>query len=256
MPGMPPGAKPGAPPRPRPAPKPHEAEAEEHGGHEHECPGHGPEDPPPPINLWRGNLMVDNERALSPGVLNQILFRYENPKDPCDPKNQAPPYTASLINFSILLFVLYYFGRKPVTEALLKRKEAITAEIDTATKLREDAEARLDEYEDRLENMHERLEEIRAEHAAQSEVEKKRVLAEAEERRVRMRRDAEFRIDQERKTVRDELLREAVAAATAAAEELIKKQIASADQDKMAAQYLASIGQAVAGTRAEGARSS
>jgi F-type H+-transporting ATPase subunit b len=96
---------------------------------------------------------------------------------------------------------------------------------------------------------------VRAEYAAQAELEKKHILAEAEERRVRMRRDAEFRIEQERKTTRDELLREAVANATAAAEALIKKQMSTGDQDKMAAAYLASIGTtlAKAGTQA-GAR--
>ncbi len=65
---------------------------------------------------------------------------------------------------------------------------------------------------------------------------------------MRMRRDAEFRIEQERKAVRDQLLEEAVVAATAAAEALIKKQMSSADQDRMAADYLASVGAALGGS--------
>lgn len=247
-----PGAPPGFNPRPQPHSAPHE---EEHaGGGEHACPGHGPEDPPPHVNLWHGLLMVNNERAQRPDFLNQLLFRYENPKDPCDAKNEPPPFLASLLNFGILAFILYRFGRKPLAEALVKRKQEIMAEIETATKIKEDAEARLEEYEDNLENIEAKLAEVRAEYAAQAEVEKKHLLAEAEERRVRMRRDAEFRVEQERKAARDELLREAVVAATAAAEELVRKQISRADHDRMATDYLAAVGKALAPTRATGAQ--
>jgi F-type H+-transporting ATPase subunit b len=239
---MPGGTKPGMPLHPRSHAEPKE---EEGGGEHHHCPGHGPEDPPPPINLWHGILMVDNERALQPGFFNQLLFRYENTKNPCDPRNEPPPFLASLLNFAVLAYVLGRFGRKPLADALIKRKQSIMAAIDTATRLKEDAKARLEKYEDKLENIEDKLAEVRAEYAAQAEIEKQHILAEAEERRVRMRRDAEFRIEQERKSARDDLLREAIANATAAAETLIKEQVSTGDQDRMATAYLQSIGAAV-----------
>src|SRR5262249_26430613 len=152
-----------------------------------------------------------------------------------------------VLNFGVLAFILYRYGRKPLAEALVKRKQSIMAEIDTATKLKDDAEARLEEYEEKLENIEAKLEEGRAGYAAQAEIEKKHILAEAEERRVRMRRDAEFRIDQELKTARAELLREAVVNAVAAAEELIAKQVQPRDLDKMADDYLRSIGPSLRG---------
>ena len=253
--GRPPGARPGMPTPRRPQPRVQHEEHEEHGGGEHECPGHGADDAPPHINYWHGMLMVDNERALQPGFVNQLLFRYQNPKDPCDERNEPAPYMASLLNFGLLAFVLYRFGRKPLGDALLKRKQGIMADIDTATRLKEDAEARLDDYEDKLDNIEQKLEEVRAEYAAQAEVEKTHILAEAEERRVRMRRDAEFRVDQERKAMREELLREAVVSATAAAEALIQKQMSSADQDRMATSYLATVGASLAAGGARGATS-
>jgi F-type H+-transporting ATPase subunit b len=239
-----PGTRPGAPPHARPhAPASHEEAEEEHG--EHECPGHGPDDAPPRLNYWHGMLMVNNELAQKPGFLNQLLFRYEDPHHPCDPRNEPPPYLASLLNFGVLAFILFRFGRKPLGEALVARKQAIMAEIDTATRLKEDAEARLDDYEEKIENIEAKLEEVRAQYAAEAEIEKKHILAEAEERRTRMRRDAEFRVEQERKAVREELLREAVVNATLAAEALIAKQVSTADQDRMATQYLSSIGAAL-----------
>jgi F-type H+-transporting ATPase subunit b len=164
---------------------------------------------------------------------------------------------ASLLNFGILALVFYRFGKKPLAESLVTRKKAIMAEIDTATKLKKDAEARLEEYESKLENIETKLGDVRAEYAAQAELEQKHILAEAEERRVRMRRDAEFRIEQERKAARDELLCEAVVNATAAAEALIQKQMSASDQDRMAKAYLTSVGAALAQARnVTGARAS
>lgn len=246
--------RPGMPPVHPVQQHPAAAEEEGHGGGEHECPGHGPLDPPPPINLWHGVLMVNNELADKGGFVNTLLFRHENEKDPCDPKNEPPPFLASLINFGVLAFILYRFGKKPLAESLAKRKQTIMADIDTATKLREEAERRLEDYQDKIDNIEQKLEEVRAEYAAQAELEKKHILAEAEERRVRMRRDAELRVEQEGKAARAELLREAVEGAVAAAEELLAKQITASDLDRMAGDYLKSVGPAL-GQAAVGGRS-
>jgi F-type H+-transporting ATPase subunit b len=249
QPGMPPGLPPGFNPH-RPVPAAAHADAEEEGGGhgEHEfCPGHGPADPPPPPNWWRGLLMVNNERAKSDSFINQLLFRYENKNDPCDKDNQPPPFLATVINFAILGLILYKFGRKPLAEALVKRKATIMSDIETATKLKEDAERRLEEYEDKFERMDETLSQLRAELAAQSEQEKKHILAEAEERRVRMLRDAEFRIEQEGKAARAELLQQAVVGAAAAAEELLVKKVGPSDLDRMAEDYLKAVGTAIKG---------
>jgi len=210
-------------------------------------------DRPPHINWWQGLLAVNNELAQSDNPLYRLLFRYENEKNPCDPKNQPPPLLASILNVLLLGFILYRFGRKPLADALLKRKERIMGEITLASKLKKDAEKRLRDYEDRLENLEETREELRAEFAAQAELEKQHVLAEAEERRARMKRDAEFRIEQELKAARAELLREAVEEATLAAEELIKKRVNSSDMDRLASDYLSSIGSAMSGASASSA---
>ncbi len=241
--GPPRGAQPGLPQRPRP----HAEPEEEHGGGEHECPGHGGDDPPPPMNLWHGLLMVNNERAEQGGFVNQLLFRYENPQNPCDPKNEPAPYMASLINFGVLALVLYRFGRKPLADSLSKRREDIMAEIETARRLKADAAARLADYEDKLENIEIERKATLEEYAAQAEVEQKHVLAEAEERRIRMRRDAEFRVEQELKAMRDALLRDAVVEASGAAEALILRQMNAADQDRMAADFLRAVGPALTG---------
>lgn len=195
-------------------------------------------------------LMVNNERAKQGGFLNTLLFRYNDEANPCDEKNEPPPFLASLLNFGLLAFVIVRFGKKPIAEALMKRKQSIMQEIDNATRLREEAEARLQTYEDKFETMEETLEQLKGELALQAEIEKKHLLNEAEERRARMKRDAEFRIEQELKAAKSELLQAAVQSAVEAAEELLKKSASAQDQDRMTKEYLSAIPAAIKGSAA------
>lgn len=263
MPGGPPGGRGGFRPPPQP-PRPAEPAEPEHK-HAAHCPGHGPLDSPHAPNWWQGILMVNNEAAKfgapdahghfhrEDSAISQLLYRYENDKDECDPKNQPAPFLASVLNFGLLAFVLYRFGKKPLAEALSARKKAMMQEIDTATTLKDEAEARLTDYEDKLENLDETLEQMKQDFATQSEVERKHVLAEAEERKIRMKRDVELRIEQELKAAKQQLLLESVEAAVLGAEALLKSKIAAADQDRSADQYLAGLSAAWKGD-AVGAR--
>ncbi|WP_437762333.1 ATP synthase F0 subunit B [Sorangium sp. So ce281] len=244
----PPGMQPG---RARPTPPPAQPEHASHGeGH---CPGHGPTDPPPHVNWWHGLIGVNNEAAAKGGI-NALLWRYNNEQNPCDPKNEPPPFLASVLNFGLLALIVVRFGRKPIAEALKKRKQTITQELDNASRLKKEAEQRLEEYEDKLTRLEETLAELKAEHAAQAEVEKAHVLAEAEQRRVRMRRDAEFRAEQELKAARAMLLQEAVQNAVAAAEELLRQRIGQQDLDRVNEEYLKAIPAAVSAGARRGAQ--
>lgn len=219
---------------------------EEHAGGGHgagHCPGHGPEDAPhfDQINWWHGMIGVDNAKSQSPNAVDKLLWRYHNATDPCDPKNEQTPLFAAFLNLAILGYAVYHFGRKPIGEALVKRKQDIMQEIETATRLENEAQARLDELEGKFDKIHETLKALKSEYAAQAEVEKKHIIAEAEERGARMRRDAEFRVDQELRATRIALMQEAVANATTAAEDIIRKRTAQADIDRMSEEYLASL---------------
>jgi F-type H+-transporting ATPase subunit b len=150
------------------------------------------------------------------------------------------------MNFGLLAFIVYRFGKKPISEALKKRKQTIMGDIENATRLRKEAEARLEEYEDRFERIEETLGQLKAEYAAQADIEKKHILAEAEERRARMRRDAEFRIEQELKSAKVELLEEAVIGAVKAAEEIVRQRATTQDQERLAQDYLKSVPEAIA----------
>ena len=272
MPPRPAGAQPGQPGQPRPGmppgmgrpmplpggnrvPPPAAPPASAHTDHgaAHHCPGHGPLDKPHAPNWWQGILTVNNEAATfgpadahghyhrTDGFLTQLLYRYENAADECDPKNQPPPFLANLLNFGLLAFVLVRFGKKPLAEALANRKKTMMAEIDNATRLKDEAEARLEDYEDKLQHLDETLEQMKKDFIAQTQAEREHVLAEAEERRARMRRDVEFRLEQELKAARLQLLVESVEHAVVSAEEVLKKKVSAADQDRNADELIAGL---------------
>ena len=223
------GGQPGQPGRIGPAgaargPQGHAAA--EHANAAYGAPGHAEHDPnapPPPINWWHGLL---GEKADEPP---SILWRA--PGEP-------PPFLASLLNFGILVLVVNRYGRKALADALVKRKENITREIDEATRLRKSAEERLEQYEAKLAKISDELERVRREFREQGERDKARIIQEAKERRERMRKDTEIVLAQEAKQMRHELLAEVVTQATRIATEILSKNTTLGDHDRFAEAFL------------------
>jgi F0F1-type ATP synthase membrane subunit b/b' len=195
------------------------AQSEEHDEH-----GHVPhlED----INLFEGFL--GEKEGVQPGLL------YRAPGRP-------PPLGALLINTGLLFFVLIYYGRRPVSEALKKRKASIMHGMDEAARMRAEAEARLEQYERKLERIDHEIERVRREMRETGEAERERILRDARERRERMERDARLVVEQELKEAREILLRETVRAAVRSAEERLSRDVTLADQQLMADEYLTTV---------------
>lgn len=189
-----------------------EAHEDEHGGSE--------------IN-WSYGFLGEKE-----GVQPDLLYR---------PKGMPPPFLANIANAVMLFAVLVTFGRKPIAEALKQRKERIVAGMDEAARMKAEAQTRLAEYEDRLKRLDQEVERIRAEMRESAEAERKRILAEAKERRERMERDAHLLVEQELKAARDALLRETVTSALTSAEEILASRLTDADHDRLTSEYIDTI---------------
>src|SRR5690606_34569991 len=94
------------------------------------------------------------------------------------------------------------------------------------------SEKRLEEYKLRLEKIEDELERVRREFREAGERERERIIAEANERRERMKRDAEFLLSQELKQMRQDLLHETVDQALRGAAELLRAKLTPAEQDR------------------------
>lgn len=191
---------------------------------------HGDDHGPGPINWFYGMLAETDTQEPN------LLFR---------PKGMQPPLGAMLLNTAILFYVVYRAGRRPLTDALKKRKASIMQGMDDAARMKDEASERLGDYEEKLEHIGEEVERIKREMREAGELERARILAEAKERSQRMERDARLLIEQELKAARQELIREAVEGAVKSAAERLAKEISAADHQRMADEYLAALDKAV-----------
>ena len=233
---------------------------DEHG----ECLGHGPNDRPAEINLVHGWLGTNNEKAVpSPGPIGSkdwwlwritpYPWRYENHEDHCDPRNEPIPLLAGIINLAALAFLLVRFGRKPLREALVKRRADVTSEMEKARRIKVEAQKRVDRYADELDHLDDTLVSLRDQYAAEGERDEQRVLDEMDQTRERMLADADFRLSQEEKVLHDSLSHQALHDALTAAEELIVAKLTDKDHERLADEYLEQVGAALSkGSELEG----
>jgi F-type H+-transporting ATPase subunit b len=203
----------------------HEVGGHEGGGHEaggHEAGGHGP------------------------GAINWTDFS----------NKKQPPFLALIINFSILVFVYYKYGKEPVAKALVDRRDGIAKEIEEAQRLRKEAEDRAKVYQAKLASLETELDAAKKALVGAGEGERARLMKEAEEKAERMRKDAVFRLEQELKELRADLQREAVERATAMAAQLLRERVTPDDQRRLGDEYLASLDAMARDRTASGGRAS
>lgn len=196
-----------------PAPATEHAEhGEAHGEHEEQ-----------PFN-WSYGFLGERE-----GVQPSLAYR---------PKGMPAPFLANVINAALLFGIIVVFGRKPTAEALKKRKERIVSGMAEAAKMKAEAAESLAKYEEKIRHIDAEVERIRREMRDAAETERRRILAEAKERRERMERDAKLLVEQELKVAREALVRETIASAMKSAEEILAKQMSAGDQDRIATEFL------------------
>jgi F-type H+-transporting ATPase subunit b len=159
------------------------------------------------------------------------------------------PFVASLVNFAILLLIYYGAGKKPILSALAERRKSIAKEIEEANRLKQEAETRAKQYQAKLTRLDEELAQAKQALIEAGEGEKERIIKDAEEKAARMRKDAEFLVEQEAKQIRQDLWRDTVDVAVGAAEELLRRRITQADQQRIAEDYLADLARATRATQ-------
>jgi len=151
------------------------------------------------------------------------------------------PLVAMLLNFSILVGLLVFLGRKKLGEYLKARHLAVQDALTEAQQTRAEAEKRYREYSARLEQLDRELTRLREEIKNAAQAERDRIVAEAEERAARLQRETDFLLGQELKQVRIDLERELATAAVSAAEEVLRKAANEGDQVRLAEGVLSSL---------------
>lgn len=148
---------------------------------------------------------------------------------------------AQIVNFGVLVFVLVFFGGKAINKALLARHQQLKTELAAAAEAKTAAEARLAVQEKRLAALEQEIASIRAGIKEEAEAEKVRLIAIAEERAKRIKDETSFLLQQQVKEAELSLRREAGQAAVDMAEQLVRKAMGPADQQRMVDAFVGDV---------------
>jgi F-type H+-transporting ATPase subunit b len=155
-----------------------------------------------------------------------------------DLKAQLIDFAWRIVNFIILLYILYKLMWKKMKSFFAGRREGIQSSLDEAEVVKADAEKKFKEYDEKIKKAEEEIQGISAMIKAQGEEEKKRIIADAERASVKMKEDAKARMEQELKKAKNELRLEASELAVQMAEDILKKKVTKEDHEGMVREYL------------------
>jgi F-type H+-transporting ATPase subunit b len=145
------------------------------------------------------------------------------------------------VNFAILAGALFYFLRKPISQALVDRHEGVKQALAEAREAKAAAEAKYREYTAKVTNLEEEVRAIEEEFRAEAERQKLKVIRDAEASAEYIRRQAETAGANEVKRVTDELRAEFSDLALRIAQELVEKAYTAEDQKKAVDDTIAKI---------------
>jgi F-type H+-transporting ATPase subunit b len=142
------------------------------------------------------------------------------------------------LNLALLLGVLIYFGRKPISEFFSTRRSGIQSELSEAADLLTQAELRNSELQRRLVDLGSEVEGIREEAGRRAEEEADRILADARTTAERIRRDAQAAVAQELRRAQSELREEAADLALELAARKLNEQVGEADRERLVDEFI------------------
>jgi F-type H+-transporting ATPase subunit b len=152
--------------------------------------------------------------------------------------------TWQVLNFLLLVTVLFVAGRGPVLSYLASRRAEIQGDLSASKELLAQAEAKLSEWQERTGRLESELAQIRDTSRRLAEQERNEILAQAHASAERIRSDATAAVEQELRRARAELSAEASELAVELAGTILREQVGSDDQQRLFDEFLQRIGDA------------
>ena len=146
------------------------------------------------------------------------------------------------INFGIFAFLIYKYGKGPLVGFLREKRESIALPL---AQIKEEEEALLmkqKEQADLLTQIDERIEKIKEFYRQIGQEEKVKILAEAEASSRRILQDAEDVASREFEEAKKKFRGEVVELAVRLAEERIRRNITTEDQDQLVQGWIRQLG--------------
>jgi F-type H+-transporting ATPase subunit b len=151
-------------------------------------------------------------------------------------------YIWKIINFAILVIILYKFGKKPLGDFLKKRTELIEKTLNEAKEAKEAALKALRETEERVKTKDAEVKAILDAAKKSGELERDRIIEESAKLKEKILEQAKTNIDYELKHAKDSIKAEAVELAMELAEKKLKEKLTKEEQEKLLDESLVKIG--------------
>ena len=146
------------------------------------------------------------------------------------------------LNLFLFIGMMVYFLRKPLSESLVARREAIRRDLMRAQEERNAAQAKLEEVEARLARLNAEVEAVRAQAQREAAVERERIERATEEEMRKLREQAQREIESAGKLARQELRRQAAEESVRLAEEMIRRDMRPEDDARLVGEYVEELG--------------
>ncbi|RLB06051.1 MAG: ATP synthase F0 subunit B [Deltaproteobacteria bacterium] len=146
---------------------------------------------------------------------------------------QFKDFLYRILNFSILVGVMYYVTKKPLANFLANRKESIRRTLQELELKKAEAEKKYEEYQGKLAALDEETKKIIEEYIQEGEREKQKIIEAANKQAQYIKEQAQFAIRQEVKTAKADLQREIAEMTVKTAEEILRKNIKKKDHDRL-----------------------
>ncbi len=151
-------------------------------------------------------------------------------------------YMWKIINFLVLVIVLYKFAKKPLADFLQKRSETIAKTLQEAKAAREAAEKALREVEERLRTKDAEIEAILSAAKRSGEQERNAIIEESARLKEKILEQAKSNIEFELKNAKKVIKAEAVELAMELAEKKLREKLTKDEQERLLEDSLVKIG--------------
>jgi len=150
-------------------------------------------------------------------------------------------------NLALLVGVIVYYGRGPISEFFASRRDGIKTELADAADLLRQAEQRNAKLQRRLIDLSSEIEEISENAGRRADEEAERILADARATADRIRRDATAAIDQELRRAQAALHDEAADLALEIAARKLTESVVESDRERLIDEFITRIEPSSAG---------
>jgi len=150
-------------------------------------------------------------------------------------------FTMRIVNFAILAFVIYKFGKDPLVKFLAGKRASVVLSLEELEKEKEYLAQQHDEQAGSLANIDEKIDSIRDYYHQLGQDEKRKIMERAELHRGQMLEDAQLRADREIEKAKAKFRAEVVELALQLAESRIRQNITVSDDRSLVEDYIAQL---------------